>query len=464
MRSILSVFLLLACGLSGAPCAAETFVFTDVTVVDVDAGKLLPGRAVTVVDWKVSAVAAADGFRVPDGATVIPAAGKFLIPGLWDMHVHQDFPWQGFLDLALANGVTGVRDMNNPDFVLAWRDEINAGKRVGPRIVAAGKYLDARLNGQPPDRISADLPDKARELVRQHKRKGVDFIKVYSGLAPEVYTAVLDEAKAQGLPVAGHCPDLVSALDASRLGQRSIEHTGGIALAGSSEEESLRKRLRTEAYSGPNGYDIDLTLPIQEAATKSQDPAKRAALFAAFKANATYQTPTLVTLRPLSPKDAAPDPRLKYMHPALIQLWQRIRVQAPHEHERKVQFDFAVDAVRDMHEAGVPILAGTDAGGFMNVDVFPGFSVADELELFVITCGLTPADALRTATLNPARYFGEAATAGTIAAGKRADLVMLDADPLSNIANVRKLAGVMANGRWLPKDELDRMLIRVTDR
>ncbi|MBX9585472.1 MAG: hypothetical protein K2X87_34630 [Gemmataceae bacterium] len=275
-------------------------VFTGVTVVDVEAGKLVPGRAVVVAGPKIVAVGAADGFAPPPGATVVPAAGKYLIPGLWDMHVHHEFPWPGPLDLALANGVTGVRDLNGEPFVLAWRDEIAAGKRRGPRIVASGKYLDARRNGEPPGRTNADTPERGREIVRARKTAGADLIKVYSGLRPDVYRAVVEEAKAQGLPVAGHCPERVSAFDAARLGQRSIEHLSGVALSTARDEAALRKEVAA-AFDGPHGYDIDEAAPALTRAMEAPDADKQAALFAAFKEHATWQVPTLAVQRPLRP-------------------------------------------------------------------------------------------------------------------------------------------------------------------
>jgi imidazolonepropionase-like amidohydrolase len=276
-----------------------------------------------------------------------------------------------------------------------------------------------------------------------------------------VYRAIVEEAKAQGLPVAGHCPERVSAFDASRLGQRSIEHLTGVAVSCSRGEAALRERL-TAAFTGEHGYDIDATFPIIETAMAAPDEDKQTALFAAFKKNRTWQVPTLVTQRPLPGPGAPADPRLKYTHWALAQLWERIRAGDKHGKFRESCTAYARTTVRAMHKAGVPLLAGTDAGGASNVNVFPGFSLADELELLV-ECGLTPADALRTATLNPALYLGEEATAGTVSEGKRADLVLLDADPLAAIGNVRKIAGVMARGRWLPRPELDKLLDGVAE-
>lgn len=462
MRWLLTGLLLLPSVAAVAADTVPTVVFTGVTVVDVETGKAVPDRIVVVTGPKITAVVAAEGFKPPDGATVVPAAGKYLIPGLWDMHVHH-IPWPGpgMLEVALANGVTGVRDLNGDPFVLKWRDEIAAGKRVGPRIVASGKYLDARLDGQPPDRVSADTPEEGRELVRQRKKAGADFIKVYSGLSPEVYQAVIEEAKAQGLPVAGHCPERVSALDASRLGQRSIEHLTGVAVSCSRGEAALRKEMAT-AFTGKNGYDIVALYPVIQKAMETPDEEKQAVLFAAFKKNRTWHVPTLVAQRPLPSLEADPDPRLKYTAWPFVQLWERIQTDDKFGKFREASSTYARTTVRAMHKAGVPLLAGTDAGGMMNVLVFPGFSLADELELLV-GCGLTTADALRTATLNPALYLGEEKATGRVATDMRADLVLLDANPLVAIGNVRKIAGVMANGRWFPRSELDKMLAGVAE-
>jgi imidazolonepropionase-like amidohydrolase len=451
----LLVFFLAARIVTAKDEAGPSVVFLPVTVVDVKAGNLLENRAVIVRGGVISAVVGAEDVQSPAGATVVDGTGKYLIPGLWDMHTHHDFPWTGLLELALVNGVIGVRDMNSEAFVLKWRDEIRNGSRLGPRIVASGKYLDGRLNGQPPNRVSADNPEQARELVRGRKQAGAEFIKVYSGLRPEVYRAVIDEAKLLGLPVAGHCPELASIVDASNLGQRSVEHLTGVALACARDEAALRKQV-DEAFAGKNGYDIDEVQKVIATAMKQQDPAKQSALFEVLKRNQTWQVPTLVVQRPLPARDQL-EPRLQYVHRAITALWDAILTNDRHAALRQASFEYARSMVRQMHAAGVPLLAGTDAGGSTNVRVFTGFSLADELELFV-ECGLSPADALRTATLNPAQYFEEEKTAGTVADGKRADLVLLDGNPLDEIGNVRKIAGVMVNGRWLPRAELDQML------
>jgi hypothetical protein len=224
-------------------------------------------------------------------------------------------------------------------------------------------------------------------------------------------------------------------------------------------EDLLRKELH-DAFADPKvGYDTDRMFQVTVRAMETPDEKQLADPFAVFKRNHTWQVPTLVVQRPSSPpkEGSEPNPRMKYMHPVLTQLWSRIQAAPQLQAVRKVQLEDAKPTVRAMHKAGVPILAGTDCGGFICEGVYPGFSLADELELLV-DCGLKPDDVLRTATLNPALYLGEEAACGTVAVGKSADLVLLDANPLSEIGNVRKIAGVMARGKWLPRPELDRML------
>lgn len=445
----------------GPPASAvedKTTIFVNVSVIDVERGITLPNMDVAVVGGRIETVGPSRRVEPPEGSIVVKADGKFLIPGLWDMHVHHDFKWTGPLDLALANGITGVRDMNSSSFVLEWRDEIRSGKRRGPRIKGSGKFLDAKMFGQTTNRRTADTLNEGRELVRERKAAGADFIKVYSGLDPEVYRAIVAEASHQGLPVVGHCPDLISAFEASLLGQRSIEHLTGVALASSANETTLRQQL-VASFRTSYGYDISASLPITIAAIDSLDPTRQESLFSSFRSNGTWHVPTLIMYRPIR-ASAEGDPRLKYVHPEDVVLWRHIRARDQLSEFRHKAFSNGIMTVRAMHKAGVRLLAGTDAGGSNGIDVFHGFSLAEELELFV-ECGLSPAEALRTATLHPALFFREGKTAGTVAPGKRADLVLLDANPLDSIRSVRSVSGVMADGRWFPKSALDELLSNV---
>jgi imidazolonepropionase-like amidohydrolase len=442
--------------------ADPPLVFRNVTVIDVAAGKAVPGRTVVVTGDRITAVAAADGFAPPAGARVIDGTGKFLAPGLWDAHAH--VADTTYFKLFLANGVTAVRELHAflPEQMVRYRDEIAAGKRAGPRMVVAGSLVD----GEPaiwPGSLKATTPDEGRAAVRKLKGMRADLVKVYESLRPDVYRAIVAEAKAVGLPVDGHVPVQVSAREATDAGQRTIEHLRGVALASSRDEEPLRKELAA-AMAGWTSFDYAAVRRANDKARDSLDPAKQAALFDAFKRNRTWHTPTLVVLRYLGRLDDpafVADDRLKYLSPYLTLSWrpevalQRFGGSVPAG--ARDGFEANRRLVRAMHAAGVGLLAGTDC---TNPYCFPGFSLPDELELLV-GCGLTPADALRTATLNPAVAFGLADRLGTVAEGKKADLLLLDADPLADIANVRRIAGVTANGRYTPGDELRASLAEV---
>jgi imidazolonepropionase-like amidohydrolase len=336
------------------------------------------------------------------------------------------------------------------------RDAVAAGKTLGPRIVAAGALVDGPTPVWP-GAIKTTTPDEGRAAVRRLKGMKADFVKVYSSLPPDVYRAVVAEAKAQGLPVAGHCPELVSVVEASDAGQRSVEHLMGVHLACSKDEAALRKELAA-ALEGKEKLDLRAVGRVGEKAADSYDPDKAKAVYAKFVANRTWQCPTLVVIRQIGGlgPDPVKDDAVRYMTPFVRDMWKRMINPFARESFKR-GYDGRLKMVRAMHAAGVPLLAGTDC---TNPHTYPGFSLPVELELLV-GCGLSPAEALRTATLNPAKFFGEEKTAGTVEAGKRADLVLLEADPLAKVGNVRAVAGVVANGRYLPAGELKKMLADV---
>ncbi len=232
------------------------------------------------------------------------------------MHAH--VVHENFLPLFLANRVTGVRDMHDllgGRFVVGLRDQIRAGKKLGPRIVAAVEHIDARREPQPPGKPTADTPEQGRELVRKRTAAGADFVKVYSGLSPAVYRAALGEAEGLGLPVAGHCPEWVPAGEAAALGQRGFEHLTAVPLSCSKDEDALRKELDRAIAGRADGTAVFDRITLK--AIDSPDPDKQKSLFAAFVEHRTWQTPPRVVHRPLPPpgeREAKPDPRRKYLH------------------------------------------------------------------------------------------------------------------------------------------------------
>jgi imidazolonepropionase-like amidohydrolase len=434
---------------------------TGVTVIDATGAAVRPGMTVVVTGDRITAVGKSGDVRVPEGARVVDGKGKYLIPGLWDMHVHTAGP--SFLPLYLANGVTGVRDMHalDPDATFGLRKQVQEGKQPGPRVVAAGPLVDGPKPLVPGSLAAANAAE-GREAVRKLKNLGADFVKVYTKLPREAYLAIADEAKKQGLPFAGHLPESVSAAEASDLGMKSIEHLTGIELACSDREDELRREAVATLAKGDNQVAMELLGRIDAQAADSFSEKKARALYARFVRNGTWQVPTLTVLHSFvsldDPKFTA-DPRVKYMPPSLSSYWSLIKLSPEMTAMLKRTYKRATGRVRAMHQAGVPFLAGTDTPGVPYV--FPGFSLHDELALLVAEGGFTPLEALQAATRDPARFLGREKDLGTVESGKLADLVLLDADPLADIQNTTKIAAVVANGRLLPRDRLDRMLAEV---
>jgi imidazolonepropionase-like amidohydrolase len=442
--------------------APKPLAITQVTVIDTTGGPSMADMTVIVTGDRITALGKAKEAAVPKDATVIDGKGKFLIPGLWDMHVHGINP-----DLLLSNGVTGVRLMWGGPRILEIRGEFDKGTPLGPRVVTCGNIFD----GPRPVRdatLKIATAAEGRQAVRDSKKDGYDFIKVYSLLHREPFLAIVDEAKKQGLPVAGHVPEFVSVAEASDAGLKCMEHLNGILPACSRIEAEMRKEL-TETMMK---HDVppSAVYALRQAQTKqlldtySDENAKK--LFARLAKNGTWQCPTLTVLRAvgyLDDPEFTNDARLKYIPPRRREGWKpendfRLKTWTKKDFaQQRTRFHKELELLGRMHRSGVPILAGTDAG---NPYCFQGFSLHDELELLV-KAGLKPMQALQTATLNPARYLERQKDFGTIELGKLADLVLLDADPLKDIKNTKKIASVIVRGKLLIRKELDKMLADV---
>ncbi len=433
---------------------------THVSIIDATGSPVQPDMTVTVRGGRIVKIEKASKTKLPKNAEVVDASGKFLIPGLWDMHVHTIFgEWipggrEVSLPLFVANGITGVRDMGGDlDTLFAWKRDISAGTLLGPRMIIAGPMLDGPKS-RFPSSLSIATPDEGRKAVDELKAKGVDFIKIQSFIPRDAYFAVVEEAKKQGLVFAGHVPDALRAVETSDAGQKSIEHLTGVfegCASVQAEDEFLKGK------KGPKRF------------LETYDAARCAALIARFARNRTWQVPTLVWERGqwlVDDIDFSHDPLLKYA-PAS---WQQKSwpsfikgiIKDLDTDPVSVRREFVhkeLEIVGAMHRAGVPLLAGTDTAAA--VDVLPGFSLHQELEYFV-QAGLSPVEALQTATRNPAEFLGLQNETGTIASGKVANLVLLDANPLQDIRNTRKIWAVILNGRLLTRADLDRVLDQVS--
>jgi hypothetical protein len=443
---------------------------SDVTVIDATGAPAKLNMTVIITGDHITTIGSTGEVAIPTNAQVINGTGKFLIPGLWDMHAHaviEGVP-ETYFPMLIANGVTGIRDMaTDLEFLKQLRKDISEGRRVGPRIIG-GPMVDGPIPVWPTIAMSVSDEVSARQLVASVKERGADFIKVYSLIPRPAYFALADEARKLGNTFAGHVPFSVSASEASDAGQKSIEHMEGILLACSALEPELRKNIE-EAIKDAKDTDqmrsalVRVLNETEFRALETYRPDKAAALFARFAKNGTWQAPTLVVHRVgafIDDRNFTNDPRLKYVRRSTADSWKnqddfRLKNRSADSSKRgKMLFQKRLEMTMAMHRAGVKMLAASDAWLMF---VFPGFSLHDELELFV-KAGFTPLEALQTATLNPAIYLGLIDELGTVEKGKKADLVLLEANPLDNINNTKTINAVILGGRLIPKVSLDKML------
>ena len=438
----------------------DSLIFTNVNVINPHTEEVARHKTVVIKNGTITGVADI-GLIDQVHAHVINADGKYLIPGLWDMHVHSAFispQWdeKSIYWLYIANGVTGVRDMGG-DFELLKqrRTRIEKGELLGPHLFIGGPFLiDAKTDAQT---ISVKTPAEARAAVDKVKSEGADFIKILSRLSRESYFAIADESKKDHVRFVGHVPNTVSASEASVAGQYSIEHMTGIWLACSPQESDLREKIQ----SVNTQRDWFAYRALNEQAFWTYDSKKAATLFSTFVDHNTWQVPTLIWTKTQSTLDDSSwdtDPRLKYVPASVLQEWDRKEQvkQTPPD----ILTDYKNEATRGpqlakkMLHGGVHFMAGSDGP---DPYVFPGFSLHDELELLVQS-GFTPAQALEAATANPAIFMEKFDKYGTIEKGHAADMVLLEANPLEDIRNTRKISAVVFAGKYYPREELDKML------
>ena len=438
-----------------------TLIFTNVNVVNTRQGGIEPGVTVVITRDRITGVGKV-GF-VPEGRNIqiINANGKYLIPGLWDMHVHSGFVFPGWdekliYSLYIANGVTGARDMGgDPDGLERRRSRIENGELLGPHLVLAGPFLAGGKSDQ--QTIAVNTPEEARRAVDTVKGRGMDFVKILSNVPRDSYFAIAEEAAKQKISFVGHVPYSVSAREAVTAGQRSIEHLTGILLAASSREEELRAQGLTALAN----RDYAAYQKLGSEVTASYDQAKAHALFLQIARSSTWQVPTLVWTQANSRIDDPnlnSDPRLKYVPGPVRTQWDPallLKNTSPAELAGlKAEALRAVELVQAMHSAGVQFMAGTDGP---DPYVFPGFSLHDELE-WLVKSGFTPLQALQAATLNPAVFLAKRESYGVAETGHVADLVLLEANPLQDIRNTRKIFGVVVGGKYYSRQALDKML------
>ena len=454
-----------------SPGVSGDFLVRNVAMVDVRNGQVVPGRDVVVRDGRIESIGTSTPASGPSGLVVVDGTGKFLAPGLWDMHVHSlKISPQYTHPLFIANGVTGVREMWGctplPDSSVACGEDIERWRKgLGDHSVLAPRYIQRsshQMNGlshAAPAFFKARNADEARALVAHHAADGADLLKTYDQLSMAGYEALAAEAPKHGLLLGGHLPVRVSLEQAIAAGQHSIEHAD-LFLRVCKRDAAAIRALPDPTAANQLGVRVRL---IDE-----HDPKRCAELMAAMAASNTWWTPTLVALRVRAlagNRRFREDPRRRYVPFIVMQtLWERDAdrmadrtAKAAQESGREVHtelYQLMLKNVGQAHAAGVKIVAGTDAP---ETYVFPGFAIHDELAELV-RAGLSPADALRSATIDAARFTGQTRDYGSIEVGKVADMLLLDANPLNDIRNTGKIAGLFFNGQYLDRAALDELL------
>ncbi len=452
------------------------FIVTNVAIVDVAIGRVDSARDVVVRNGRIESIGAHQAGQGHSDLAVVDGTGKFLMPGLWDMHVHSlKVSPQYTHPLSIANGVTGVREMWGcpgiadsfvacGDDIEGWRAGLRDQRHLAPRYIMRSSYAidgDAGVPSASPAFFRSRNAEEARALVAHHAADGVDLLKTYTNVSADAYAALAAEASTRGLRVAGHLPIRVPLETALRAGQHSLEHPRIFLF------ECYRGIAEFRALANPlAAYTTDMRARLID----EHDPARCADAMAAMAASETWWTPTLQVLRMSALADDPAfrdDPRRRYI-PLMFRagIWQwdadgaaaRAR-NASGRHVDAELYRLAKDTVRQAHAAGVRLVAGTDAG---DTYVFPGFAIHDELAELVHT-GLSPTDALQTATIDAARFAGMADAYGSIETGKVADMILLGANPLDDIRNTGTLEGLFFNGHYLDRGALDDLLAFAED-
>ncbi len=417
--------------------SAEVAVFVNVNVVPMTAEVVLPQRTVVVVDGSISEIGDVDSVPIPKTALVIDGTDRYLMPGLGEMHAHvtgtQPEQVDRMASLFVANGITTIRGMLGRPGHLQLRDSFESGERFGPRLLASGPSLNGRsVNG------AAD----ADRQVREQKKAGYDFIKVHPGLSSHEFVALAEAANEVGIPFAGHVPAAAGVDEALQLGMATIDHLDGYFAA-----------LLPASSPGSGGYGgfFDVMLAVD------LDAEQIPVIATATAAAGTWNVPTQVLIEQLI--DATPvaelrmRPENRFVSAAVVDNWVSAKENLMNESGFNTEVAARAIELRrrlilELHRAGAGLLLGSDAPQTFNV---PGFSTHRELSALV-AAGLSPYEALRTGTAAVAEFL--ASNGGIVAAGKDADLILLDANPLIDIANSERIHGVMLRGKWLPAAEL----------
>lgn len=401
-----------------SPGRAGALVLLGGTLIDGTGKTPLVDSAVVIEGDRISAIGPRSEVKIPDGASVVDARGKYVLPGLWDMHAH--FYQVEFGPAYLAAGITTARDVGNEfEFATSLRDAAKHGRGLGPRMLLAG-YIDGK-NSQNQFDVQVETPEEVRAAVARYKNAGFEQLKIRDNVKPETFKLITAEAHRLGMTVTGHVPKGMNALQAIEAGMDQISHINFVYPVFESK--------------GAKPDQLPLMLDLESPETKRA--------LRVFKEKGTVIDPTMSTielmLRPKSVSIRSFEPGMDKVPPEFVaQLDKRGTPPEALEPIREATKQI-LSIILAMHRAGVPIIPGTDVS-------VPGHSLHRELELYV-QAGFTPMEAIQAATFVPARVMKLENEVGTIEAGKRADVIIVDANPLENISNIRKLRFVVAQGR-----------------
>lgn len=443
--------------------ASISSIIYDINIIDINNGAILPNKTIFI---KGDAI-----FRITetypieheiDTTKLFIGTSKYIIPGLWDVHVHTRGEGS-FKEIEIpryiAHGITGIREMGGAPIDLGWKDSINQGTLIGPKM-RVGQWVNGYsvYASSPPYDLLISNIEEANTKVDSLYRLGYDFIKVAENLQEDVYKTILIKASELNFEASGHIPLMVKTEDAIQWGQKTLEHSMGIELGSSPKEDSLRGIYRDLLNN------IDSTTTMQEEigifrsseldAITSVDLDKRDALFKMIIKNKSWVVPTYIYQYLVSYPDAnslIDSPGMQYLSKSQVNFSEDQEMWAPNG-ELKKTIDYRLSYLKEMHDAGVGILAGSDSPF--------GFFLHHELFLFV-EYGLTPLQALQTATINPAKYLNITKSLGTVEEGKIADLVILNKNPLIDIHNIEDINAVLLNGKLFDRETLDKMLLDV---
>jgi hypothetical protein len=466
-RKTQKLFLFVCLMLCVATSSDAANLIRNVNVVDIELGAVIPAQDILIRDGMIVSVEPSSQYT-PESTDILDATGKYIIPGLWDSHVHvfsSPEEYKTAFKLYLLNGVTGIRDMGG---LLSLEEQKRIAAQVedeiiiGPRVILSGAWIDASP-GSWPGMFLADTPSEGRARVNEIVEQKWAAVKSYSMLAENTYLAIADEAEKRKISLVGHIPESVTLTTAIKAGQNGIEHFGRVTKACSTEESNMISRVKS-ALSAKDPR----TAMISEMATHNKiilhtwDSKLCTSLLEKIAKAKMHVTPTLIVSDfYIGKKPDINDIRMRTLPAQVLQAWNKpdFRLDAMTDElkslaDKSIALDWKTFKLA--HSTGVPIIAGTDAS-FANPYIFHGFSLLDELDRYV-EIGLTPREALFTATVTPPHFFGLQDQTGIIAAGRRADLVILDGNPLDSLATLRRPNAVIAKGHVINRSNLDKML------